>query len=59
MIDQRKGNFFLSTMRCNFEKKSKSANKYDNNSFFHFYFSNVHMSVNNEFGNPRLDIHVM
>ena len=26
--------------------------------FFHFYFSNVHISVNNEFGNVKLCIHV-
>ena len=46
----------LSSMICHFENKYKSAKKYDNNSFFHFYFSNVHISLNNEFGNLKLGI---
>ena len=32
--------------------------KYEKNSFFYFYFSNVHMSVNNKFGNLKLGIHM-
>ena len=39
--------FSLSSIRYTFE-----------NSFFHFYFSNVHISVNNEFENVKLGIHV-
>ena len=50
--------FFLSSVRCNFENRYKSEKPYDKNSFFHFYFSNVHISVNNEFGNVKLCIHV-
>ena len=32
--------------------------KYDKNSFFPYYFSNVHLSVNNKFGNLKLGIHI-
>ena len=50
--------FSLASDRCNFENIYKSEKQYDKNSFFHFYFSNVHISVNNEFGNFKLGIHV-
>ena len=50
--------FSLSSIKCTFEKKYKSEKQYDKTSFFHFYFSNVHISVNNKFENFRLGIHV-
>ena len=50
--------FSLSSIRCNFENTYKSEKQYDKNSFFHCYFSNVHISVNNEFGNVKLGTHV-
>ena len=48
----------LSSDRCNFENIFKSEKQYDKISFFHFYFSNLHISVNNEFENVKLGIHV-
>ena len=50
--------FSLSSIRCDFEIGYKSEKQYDVNSFFHYYFSNVHISVNNEFRNLKLGIHV-
>ena len=50
--------FSLSSFRCNFENRCKSEKQYDENLLFHFYFSNVHISVNNEFENLRLGIQV-
>ena len=58
MIHQRKGNLFPSNIRCTFGNKYKGKTKYDKNPFFHFYFSNVHISVNNEFENVKLFKHV-
>ena len=43
--------FSLSSDICNFENRYKREKLFDKNSFFHFYFSNVHISVNNEFEN--------
>ena len=59
MIYQTKGNIFLYLvfdviLRIDEEVKKQ----YDENLFFHFYFSNVHTSVNNEFENLRLGIQV-
>ena len=50
--------FALSSMRCTFENRYRIEIQYDKNSFFRFYFSNVHISVNNEFENVKLGIHV-
>ena len=49
MIHQKKGNIFLCLvidviLRIDINVKKK----YDKNAFFHFYFSNVHISVNNK-----------
>ena len=50
--------FSLFSVRCTFEIRYKSEKQCDKNSFLHFYFSNVHISVNNEFENVKLGIHV-
>ena len=59
MIYQTKGNIFLYLvfdviLRIDVKVKKQ----YDENLFFHLYFSNVHISVNNEFENLRLGIQV-
>ena len=45
-------------MKGSFAEIAISEKPYDKYSFFHFYFSNVHISVNNEFGNVKLCIHI-
>ena len=57
-IPKEREYFSLSSVRCNFENRYKSEKQYAKNSFFHFYFSNVHISVNNEFENAKLGIQV-
>ena len=46
--------FFYVILRITY----KSKKHFDENLFFHFYFSNVHISVNNKFENLRLGIQV-
>ena len=50
--------FSVSSIRCNFEKRYTSEKQCDKKSFFHFYFSNVHISVNNELDNVKLGIYI-
>ena len=59
MIYQTKGNISLclvSDVILRIDTKVK--NNITKNLFFHFYFSNVHISVNNKFENLRLGIQV-
>ena len=45
-------------MNCEINRITGTA-LYDKNAFFHFYFSNVYISINNEYENLKLRIHVV
>ena len=57
MIHQRKGNICLCVViDVILRIDIKVENEYDKNLFFHFYFSNVHISVKNELEHLKLCI---
>ena len=50
--------FSVPSKRFDFENRYTSEKQCDKNSLFHFYFSNVHISANNELENVKLGIHI-
>ena len=58
MIHQKKGNIVLCLAIDVILRLDIHVKKNDNNAFFHFYFLNVHILVNNKYETLKLCIHV-